>query len=240
MPTLTPKQILQIWEDGQAVAPWLRAMLLLETAEPGLSRNDLAQLPIGERDARLLGLRQEVFGDALSSLAHCPKCNEQLELSFAVDDVRLPPPETQGPWTFEDGTAEIAFDLPTSSDLESLVPGREASDALLSACIREMTMDDAPATIGDLSSTQRAALVAYIAETDPRADTKAAVACPRCAHTWSAQFDIVAFFWEEIGAWVRRILSEVHILARAYGWCESDVLALSAWRRKQYLALARP
>ncbi len=236
---LTPRTMLQIWEDGQTAAPWARAMLLLEASEPDLSRQDLSRLPIGERDARLLRLRQAVFGDALSSLADCPECGEQLELSFAVDDVSLPPPKGSGPWRFEDGPLAVTYKLPDTQDLEALIPGADASGALLSACIRDVTVDGAPASVDALDGAQRARLIEAIGETDPRADMKAAMVCPRCAHEWSAQFDIVAFFWEEIGAWVRRFLSEVHVLARAYGWAEREVLELSTWRRRQYLSLAR-
>ena len=233
MPTLSPAQMLKIWEDGQSTTPWRRALMLLEVAEPDLSPSDLARLPLGERDA------QAVFGTGLSSLARCPECGEDLELSFTVDDVRMPPPEGRGPWIFEDGPLRVAFDLPDSLGFEALVPAPGASEALLGACIRDLSIDDAPATLGDLTPAQRGALSERIAETDPRADMKAAMVCPLCEHAWSAQFDIVAFFWEEIGAWVRRILAEVHVLARAYGWRESDVLELSAWRRRQYLALER-
>ena len=46
-------------------------------------------------------------------------------------------------------------------------------------------------------------------------------------------------FWAEIDAWARRILREVNILARAYGWRESDILALGAVRRQIYLTMAQ-
>jgi hypothetical protein len=35
------------------------------------------------------------------------------------------------------------------------------------------------------------------------------------------------------------VLGDVHELARAYGWSEPEVLALSPWRRAAYLALVR-
>jgi hypothetical protein len=61
---------------------------------------------------------------------------------------------------------------------------------------------------------------------------------PGLRHSWDVLFDIVSFFWAEIGAWAQRLLREVHALASAYGWREADILALSAWRRRQYLDLA--
>jgi hypothetical protein len=62
-----------------------------------------------------------------------------------------------------------------------------------------------------------------------------ALACPACGRRWESVFDILEFFWSEIGVWAERTLSEVHLLASAYGWREPDVLALSARRRQAYL-----
>jgi len=50
-------------------------------------------------------------------------------------------------------------------------------------------------------------------------------------------FDIVSFFWSEICVQAKRLLREVHILARAYGWREADILSMSAARRQLYLEM---
>jgi hypothetical protein len=239
MRALSGQSMLRIWEDGQGRLPWARALLLLEAAEPGADRAALARLPVGERDARLLELRAAVFGDALSSLADCPACGERLELTFSVSDVRSPSPEAGPPFVFEAVNLRVVFRLPDSADLEALAPGPGAAEALLDACVSEVMRGGAAAPLSDLDAGERAALVARMGEVDPRADPKAGMVCPSCGHAWSAPFDIVAFFWEELGAWVRRVLAEVHVLARAYGWREEDVLALSPWRRRQYIGLVR-
>jgi hypothetical protein len=49
-------------------------------------------------------------------------------------------------------------------------------------------------------------------------------------------FDIVTFLWREIENLAGHLLRDVHTLASAYGWRESDILALSAARRDFYLA----
>ena len=48
-------------------------------------------------------------------------------------------------------------------------------------------------------------------------------------------FDIGAFLWSEIEACASRLLAEVDALARAYGWRERDILAMSGIRRAAYL-----
>ena len=72
-------------------------------------------------------------------------------------------------------------------------------------------------------------------EADPQADIRLALTCSECSLEWEATFDIVTFLWTEVDGWARRTLFEVHLLASAYGWRESDILALSAPRRRFYL-----
>jgi hypothetical protein len=48
-------------------------------------------------------------------------------------------------------------------------------------------------------------------------------------------FDIATFFWAEVSAHARRLIRDVHALARAYGWREVEILSMSGWRRERYL-----
>jgi hypothetical protein len=45
--------------------------------------------------------------------------------------------------------------------------------------------------------------------------------------------------WAQIDARARRLIAEVHTLAREYGWSEREVLDLSEVRRALYLELAQ-
>ena len=64
------------------------------------------------------------------------------------------------------------------------------------------------------------------------------LACPACGHEWEATIDVPSYLWEEVVASARRLAREVAELAAAYGWREADVLRLTPWRRRLYLALA--
>ena len=70
---------------------------------------------------------------------------------------------------------------------------------------------------------------------DPQADLEVNLTCPACGHRWAALVDVAAFLWTELKAQARRLLREVHTLALAYGWRESDILAMSSRRRQAYL-----
>ena len=45
------------------------------------------------------------------------------------------------------------------------------------------------------------------------------------------------YLWRRVVAEARRLLREVHIIARAYGWSSEAVLALSPARRAAHIAL---
>jgi hypothetical protein len=70
---------------------------------------------------------------------------------------------------------------------------------------------------------------------DPQADTELALTCPACAHAWSEPFDIARYLMDSLEHWAETCLDQVHILARAYGWSEAQILALSPTRRARYI-----
>jgi hypothetical protein len=76
-----------------------------------------------------------------------------------------------------------------------------------------------------------------MAECDPQAELLLDLNCPACQHTWQVLFDIVSFFWMELSVQAKRLMREVHLLARSYGWREADILSMSAMRRQFYLDL---
>jgi hypothetical protein len=226
--------MLHVWEHGQARPPVERALALLAAACPGETLDDLAALPIGRRDARLMVLREWTFGPRIAGLASCPACGGRVEMSAGVADL-LVPVEEPPPARLEIrvGEHELALRLPDSRDLAALA-GSGDLPSLRRRLLRRCLL------AGDSESLPDAVLAAAaekLAEADPQADVRLSLACPACGHIWLAAFDIVAFFWREIDAWALRTLREIHTLALAYGWREPDVLALSPWRRRLYLQM---
>ncbi len=100
-----------------------------------------------------------------------------------------------------------------------------------------MTQEGRLRAAAELPESALATLVDVLAERDPQAETRLLLTCAACGHRWSALFDVVSFFWTELGARAERLLVEVHALARAYGWRETDILAMGESRRHFYLEL---
>lgn len=211
----------------------LQALAFLQWARPDAERATLERLTIGQRNAELLALRQQLFGPDLAALASCPNCGETLDLSFRTADIQTPPP----PVAAEQATTEILHDSrrvrfrpPDTADLLAVGQAADAAAfrrALLARCV-DAPLDTLPSALLD-------EIVARMAEADPGADVQLNLTCPACAHAWQAPFDIVSFLWREVDAWAGRTLREVHLLASAYGWREADILGLSAQRRQHYL-----
>lgn len=237
MHPLTASQVLDVWERGYGQSPAQRALTLLKAASPEEASKELAGLTVGRRDARLLRLREMVFGPALSSVVACPSCGERLEFSLSVGDV-LVEHDAPAEVTLSVDEFDVTVRLPTAADLVA-VASAPASDslALLKRCIVQLEQNSEPTDVEALPEHVVAIVDEKLAEVDPQANLELAVECPACRYAWDAPLDIVTYVWAEIDAWAQRTLRDVHVLAAAYGWREGDILAMSAWRRQLYLQM---
>jgi hypothetical protein len=242
MRTPSAAELLDVWERGLPLPRARRALALLESACPELSPDDLAALSIDRRDARLLELRDLLLGPELTIVAICPACGEQLESTFHSADIRAETKDVGPILAIEVDYYRISFRLPTSEDLLALSPGMDRSLArriLFDCCILEAERDGDTADAASLPEHVVAAVAAHITTAAPQAGVELALCCPFCAHSWQTVFDIADFFWQEFHAWAKSMLRSVCALARAYGWREADILALTPTRRQIYLELAR-
>jgi len=243
MRTPAPAQLLQVWERGGIASAAARGLLLLGCCG-GAERSaaELAALPLGQRDALLLELRERLFGDAIDVVAPCPQCAATVEATFRCSDLRLTAPDDDAPTLTHDVSVQgmhVRFRLPDSSDLIALEDCGDAGAAhtlLLERCLLAAEGGDAHG----LPTELQAEIAEAMAQADPQADLQLAFRCPDCGHAWQPLFDIAHFLWQELHAWALRQLREVDTLAQAYHWSEAEILALSPRRRQAYLELCAP
>ena len=230
---LGPSDLLALWEHGRGRHAIDRALLLFAAACPELPADSLADFPLGQRNAALLRLRQSTFGPEIPAYVDCPACTERMELALQLA-MFLPSEKEEA---LADGQFEadgFRFRLPTSRDLAAMLGHADADSAaahLLERCCVARQNDASAPSLHDLLEKIEARLEAL----DPSANIELSVVCASCQHAWAAPFDIAAVLWDEIEARARALLAAVHALARAYGWSERDVLALSEQRRSAYL-----
>jgi len=237
MAPLPPADLLDAWERGFHRPPSQQALVLLEAAAPGESPDALADMSIGQRDACLLSLRESQLGPRVTGMVTCRACQEQIEVDFDIRQVRASRP-APAPLSVSESGYEVNFRLPGTGDIAPSIRDGDVEAtrrALFERCVvsayqegREVSPASVPPQVID-------AVEARMGEADPQADIRLALTCSECGLEWEATFDIVTFLWAEVDGWARRTLFEVHLLASAYGWRESDILALSAPRRRLYL-----
>jgi hypothetical protein len=243
--TLPDSALLDLCEAGAGQLPARRALTILAAAFPEDAPAVLGALSPGRRDARLLSIRQAMFGPAMQSTTACPACGEQLEFTLAVADLLDPSAARETAASVEHDGHIVHFRLPTALDLAELsmaagpaVEPNEVRRHLIEHCLLSAEHDGVAVALAGLPEPVLDEVVRQMAVLDPYGDLVLDMACVNCGHAWQATFDVVAYLWEEIRQRARHVLQEVHLLARAYGWSEDDVLALSSWRRRAYLELA--
>ena len=242
MRALSTAELLTVWELGVNQSSAQRALTLLATSSDEASLDRLAQLSIGQCDARLLSLREQTFGSQLAAVASCPACQQALEFEINLSDLCAGPgSESIEPIEMQSMGYELRFRLPNNVDISNLDPGADIEtnrQHLLRRCLLNARHDGETVTADELPPPVISAIASRMAVADPQADVQLSLVCPQCSHQWSESFDVASFVWTEVSARASRLLNDVHLLASAYGWREADILAMSSARRQAYLELA--
>ncbi|MCA9419516.1 MAG: hypothetical protein KC592_00775 [Nitrospira sp.] len=253
MRNISAAELLTAWERALGQLPGQQALIILSIAYPEYTSEQMERFSVGQRDGLLLILREHLFGARLDSVTVCPQCQQRIELTCNVSDIRVGPatldpiePAEESFLLAMDGY-RVDFRLPNSLDLvpiDTSADTRYGQEQLLRRCIKSVVRQEADGCEGEplkdislLPSTLTDAMAERMAQADPQADTRLALTCPDCRHQWQAMFDIATYLMGEIQTWAKRILGEVHNLARAYGWCEAEILAMAPTRRRAYLEL---
>jgi hypothetical protein len=244
MGTLSNSELVAVWERGVNEHPVDRALTLL-SAFSSDSREELAHLNIGARDVRLLEMYQHLFGPALPAFAHCPACSELLEYTLSTHELLKisAPASDPAALAIRRGGLSMRLRLLDSLDLRAIVTcgDHESALRLLSErCVVEATLDGSPVMPADLTPQMIETVSSALQAADPRAEMLIDLSCAACSHTWQVTLDIERFLWTKVCATAKRLLRDVHTLASAYGWDESDILSLSSVRRQIYVEMACP
>jgi hypothetical protein len=243
MKPLSALDLLTIWEEGLDQPLLEKTMRLLARACSVSDHNDIGLLSIGERDARLLQLREWLFGNRLMNMAYCSKCKEPVEWETTTETLHLQQlPDTLAVRSFmlEKDDYSITFRLPNTHDISNAradmtYPADQKK--LLTDCIVGISKKGKKYKEKKLPDELLDALSRRMEEEDPQADIRMHIQCPACSHQWQATFDIVSFLWAEIHNWAQRMMQEVYLLARSFGWSEKDILDMSSRRRQLYLQM---
>ncbi len=237
---LSAAALLEIWEQGSGLHVVDQALLVLRYACADTPYESLATLSIGQRDSLLMKVRQATFGDKIEAYIECPHCQERLEFTLPCDALGSHSrEERQTTKTIVCEGMKFHIRCPDSRDMAKVATSQHVSEAkqiLFTRCVTPT--DTTKYVFQELPGTVQTALVDELASLDPQAEMLINLACPSCEHTWQGLFDIVSFFWIEIQVKARRLLQEIDVLARTYGWAETDILHMTNTRRALYRDMA--
>lgn len=231
--------LLTLWECalGQGASARDDALLRasFKSAEPART--------LGERNARLMELHARLFEREIELLSHCPACGTMAQFSGdckALAAQMQPRLDNTAPHRLEAQGHVIEFRLPNSADIAIASSDDNDEDfarLLLDRCVLACTRKGNNVPVRQLPVPVLDALSQHMETLDPGASVSFALECPQCATRWQARLDIGEMVWQKVRAAAERLLLDIDLLARAYGWTEREVLRLKPLRRAAYLQM---
>lgn len=241
MRALTAHEIIGVWELSQHQTPVDKALTILGMIYPDRSAAEIASLSIGQRDLRLLLLREKTLGPSLQSVAECPNCRERLEFSMNVRDICVDRVSDEPrELTLSADGYELRFRAINSLDQMAIASCGDLQDArikLAERCVLEARYNEEIVYCHELPDDIVTMLAEEISKRDPQAELLLDLSCGVCKHKWQVFFDVATYFVDELRSTVVRLLREVHYIAAAYGWSERDILGMSEAKRKFYMEM---
>jgi hypothetical protein len=234
MRALSGSDLINLWERGHGMHAIDRALLALSMAFPESSAT-LPDWVVGRRNQALLELHRSLFGPSLQAWAVCESCGEKME--FSIDANALLQQNLGA--ASSDQTVVFngqSFRLPTSRDLADVARQSSAQQGALRLMQRCLSNASGPSA---WSETEMEQVGEKMAMADPLAEIRLSLPCPACGNETTETVEVTSFLWGEIEGCAKRLLWEVHAIASAYGWTESEVLSLSPARRARYVEMAQ-
>jgi len=196
---------------------------------PGASES----LTAFDRDRLLAAVYRRGFTDRIESTVACTACGDRFDLNFSLDQL-IASLESQR----SDGGAEAdgyvhttdgaVFRLPNGREecLAATLPQQEARGLLRKAIVSDSSR---PVSAAELDSLlERAA---------PLLDLDMDAMCPECARNQRVRFSMQTYLLESLLKERRRLVSDIHRVARAYGWSRREILELPRSERRQHVEL---
>ena len=235
MRALTGDLLLSAWERCAHEHDLDRAVTMLALALPASSREQLAALPLGERNMLLLRLHEISFGPSLRGFASCSQCGEPLEFVLPAGGLaeRLEDRRGQGARQSDAGEAAIQVRPVSTRDLLAVLDEPDVAQAQDRLLALSLGTESAPGA----TLRTRPGVVEAFERINAAAELTCSIACPACTSAEILDFDPARFLWLEVRHAARRLMDEVDALAGAYGWSERAIVRMSPQRRGAYLEM---
>jgi hypothetical protein len=239
------RRLLEVWHAARGQSRARRALALAALAA-SVEPAEAAAWSLGARNAWLLQLVRNLSGPSLELVGRCTSCGENVEFTVDVGVLADLTRESAQHRTISAPTAKLEHTgtvyhcrALTSADILAVegLPADEVDLALLARVLgddpaRRDTARNLPDAAKDDARRVAGAL-------DPWAVLRLDLSCPACGTQSEEPLPIADAAWHALESAAASLVRDVHILARAYGWTEAEILSLPKWRRDVYAELTR-
>jgi hypothetical protein len=221
-----------------------------------ISRDDLRQMLVADRQYLLLELRRATSGDRVDATVSCTNaaCRARIDIDFALADIPIKESRDKGPLyrmqlspeacaesAVEEARGGIVFRLPNGGDQEAVgamlqYDEQKAATVLLERCVERIGSQERPGLAG-LSPRALSEIEREMEEVAPAVDLTAAGDCPECGTSFAIPLDLARLLWNEWGISRKRLLREVHYLAFHYHWSAREIMAMPRVLRREYIGI---
>lgn len=194
---------------------------LARADDSAIAGAEIADWNLAKRRQGLLAIAVATNGPRRIVTTTCedPACGEQLDLELDLTTFRRD-------WRTEDvAFGEGRLRLPRPADLAKL--GADAPERLAQLLFQGVPPD---------REGWETEAEATLSEADPLGDLELRAECLGCGAPIAVPLTLETFLLDELSRVAIRLLDEIHVLAFAYHWTESDIMALPEARRRHYLA----
>jgi hypothetical protein len=233
MGALGGEQLLRAWELSRTLPEQEAVLSLLVLVWPERSRNELALLPLGERNAMLLDLHAALFGPRMEGFAICPECTAELEVT---SDPRALAQALR--FELAEPSQEIAgYRMRPVNSLDLMASSHTASEEEARPILLARSLGLEAHEVAQLGESL-SALVEQFERMNASAEIRLRLHCAVCRNEPVLDLDVAAFLLRKVAVAARRLMMEIHELASAYGWSEAAITSMTAARRAAYLEIA--
>ena len=239
--SIGPGDVLAIWERSSGLHPIDAAVEALSVVRPDRDLDELARLPLGQRDAALLECRRQILGDILELELGCPACGSRFEADISCVTLLSAAREAPAEWQIEVDRYRLRLRPIDSRDVALAVAASDEAGArlrLLDRVVVDARRGGRPIPVKELPAAVTGSIAASLSQHDPLSEVLLDTRCPGCGVTNGQIVDVARVVIEELAIHGLQLLGEVDLLARTYGWTQAEILGLSAVRRGSYVSLA--
>lgn len=239
MSTADPGWLLRAWEAGRSASPAARGAVLCEAAGVAPTLDAALDLSLDELSAALARMYRREFGSTAQGMLTCDGCGEVLDVEVPLGllaDAAATEPQTV--LTTPSGRA-VRLRVPSTRDVLEVRERDDVVTALVERCVSDAAPTVTSSVAAPLDSADLAAVDAQLQALAGAAAVTVSAVCPSCGTQLAAPVDVADFVWERVQQHAPALLADIADLARAFGWTEDEILALSPARRAAYLALVR-